>query len=65
LAVERNRDSVPNVTRCQIRSGRFERSGFVDCSGCGLTFHENCLEYHSEYECRGEANEPAIGALEL
>lgn len=56
---------MTGVTKCHVCTGQFERSGFVECSGCGLTFHEDCLEYHSEYECREGADDPAIGAVEL
>lgn len=51
--------------RCNVCSGRFERSGFVSCPDCGREFHEGCIEYHSTYECSEGADDPAVGAVEL
>jgi predicted RNA-binding Zn-ribbon protein involved in translation (DUF1610 family) len=56
---------MPNGTKCHVCTGRFERSGFVECPGCGLSFHEGCLEYHSKYECPDCADDLAVGAVEF
>lgn len=53
-------------TKCHVCAGRFDRSGFVRCSECGMTFHENCMEYHVEYECESaDSEELAVGAVEF
>jgi len=53
------------VSKCHVCTGRFEQSGFVECPDCGKTFHEGCLEYHSEYECADCAEDLAVGAVEF
>jgi predicted RNA-binding Zn-ribbon protein involved in translation (DUF1610 family) len=53
------------VNKCHGCTGRFERSGFVECPDCGETFHEKCLAYHEKYDCREGAEDPAVGAVEF
>jgi hypothetical protein len=67
LANRRLSCSTSNVTKCHICDGRFERAGFVECPGCGKTFHEGCLEYHSGHECPDPANpdDLVVGAVEF